>query len=219
MKKLIIFGNTIVAQLAHFYFTRDSKYEVVAFTVDESYKTSDFYLEKPLVSFKTMTAIYPPDEFELFIAIGPSAMNTFRENKVREAKSMGYRLATHISQYSICHSPVGPNSLVADGVIINPFAQIGENNFFWEHSLITNESFIGDHCYFSPKSVVSSFCKIENNCVVGTSSVIKARVRLAEKTLVGASCYIANDTDFKGVYGRKSTELLGCISDKIDISK
>ncbi len=219
MKKLVIFGNTIVAQLADYYFRRDGQYEVAAFTVNESYKKSDNHWERPLVAFENILENYPPEKYELFIAIGPSAMNLHREQKVAEAKTMGYTLATYISRHAICHSPIGPNSLVADGVIINPFAQIGENNFFWEQALITNESTIRDHCYFSPKSVVSSFCEIKNNCVVGTSSVIKARVTLAERTLIGASCYIANDTEFKGVYGRKSTELLGCISDKIDISR
>ena len=33
-KRLVIFGAGDIAQLAHFYFSSDSDYEVVAFTVD-----------------------------------------------------------------------------------------------------------------------------------------------------------------------------------------
>ncbi len=37
--KLVIFGSGDIAQLAHYYFTNDSLYDVVAFTVDSEYKT------------------------------------------------------------------------------------------------------------------------------------------------------------------------------------
>ena len=34
--KVVIFGAGDIARLAHFYFTRDTDHEVVAFTVDKS---------------------------------------------------------------------------------------------------------------------------------------------------------------------------------------
>ena len=37
MKKIIIFGASDAAELAHYYFTRDSSYSVEAFAVDASY--------------------------------------------------------------------------------------------------------------------------------------------------------------------------------------
>lgn len=36
-QSLVIFGSGDIAQLAHYYFSRDSDYEVVAFTVDAAY--------------------------------------------------------------------------------------------------------------------------------------------------------------------------------------
>ena len=39
--KLIIFGAGDIAELAMYYFTKDSNYEVVAFCVDEEYKNKD----------------------------------------------------------------------------------------------------------------------------------------------------------------------------------
>jgi len=42
-KPLVIFGSGDIAQLAHYYFSMDSNYEVVAFTVDANYiKESEF---------------------------------------------------------------------------------------------------------------------------------------------------------------------------------
>ena len=36
-KKLVIFGIANFAEIAHYYFSNDSEYEVVAFTVDTAY--------------------------------------------------------------------------------------------------------------------------------------------------------------------------------------
>jgi len=37
MKRLVIFGVGQIGQVAHYYFTEDSDYEVAAFTVDAAY--------------------------------------------------------------------------------------------------------------------------------------------------------------------------------------
>jgi len=218
MQKLVIFGNTVVAKLVHYYFTRDSEYEVVAFTVDSEYRSGDSFCGLPLVSFESVLDMYPCDETHMFIAVGPGHMNMVREVKLTEAKSKGYELASYISPNSVVHSDLGENSLVADGVVINPFSAIGRNNFFWEQCLICNDATIDDNCYFSPKSVISSYSHIENNSVVGTNSIIKARLKIAFKTLVGANCYISKDTLEKSVFGQRCSEFLGCVSEKIDIS-
>ena len=41
MARVVIFGAGDIARLAHYYFTHDSDHEVVAFTVDEEYRTGD----------------------------------------------------------------------------------------------------------------------------------------------------------------------------------
>ncbi|KAQ91303.1 sialic acid O-acetyltransferase NeuD, partial [Mycobacterium tuberculosis MD15212] len=48
-KPLVIFGSGDIAQLAHYYFTRDSEYEVVAFTVDRDYASVSEFCGLPLV--------------------------------------------------------------------------------------------------------------------------------------------------------------------------
>lgn len=218
MKKLIIFGDTVVAKLAHFYFMRDSDFEVVAFTVDRDYLANPEFCGLPVVEFESLSEAFSPDEYSLFIAMGPTAMNQIRAGKVSEAKSKGYSLASYISPHAVCHSNIGDNCLVADNAVINPFSKIGDNNFFWEFSLICNDLEIGDHCYFSPRSVISSYSKIEDSCVVGTGSIIKAHANLARGTLVGARCYITRDTEGNSVFGERNSEFLGCVSEKVNIS-
>lgn len=217
MKKLVIFGNGIMAKIAHFYFCRDSQYEVVAFTVDKIYNSIDKFCTLQVVNFEEVESIYPPEHYEMFIAIGPSKMNSIRELKFIEAKKKGYVLATYISPHAICDSKVGENTFVCDMAIINPFVIVGHNILIWEYVRLGNDCIVGDHCYFSPRASISTLAEIEDNVILGTGSVVKTGVKVAKKSLVGATCYISSNTKENGVYGEKCSPLYGCISDKIEI--
>ena len=74
-KKLIIFGKGELAELSNYYFTNDSDYEVVAFTLDKEYMDSDSYLGLPIVPFDDIENNFSVEEFEIFIAIGYSKLN------------------------------------------------------------------------------------------------------------------------------------------------
>lgn len=217
-KKLIIFGTDIMAKLMHYYFSRDSQYEIVAFTVDEKYKKNDTYLGLPLVSFEKIETIFSPKEYSIFIAIGPSKMNLNRESKFIEAKNKGYHCANYLSSNAICNTDIGENNFIGDMAVINPFVKIGNNNLIWEHCIINADSIIENNCYLSPNSSVGTFAIIKNNSIVGTGSIVKTSVVVAEKTLIGAASYISENTKPFGVYGEKNSILYGCISDKINIA-
>ena len=218
MNKLLIFGNSVLAQVMLFNFVRNSNYEITGFTVDSAYNNKTRFCDYQVFDFETITETHPPSQYEMFIAIGPSQMNTLREKKFAEAKAKGYKLASYISPRSICDSPIGENSILGDFAIIQPGAVIGHNNFFWEYVLISNSCEIANNCYFSPKSTVSTFAKVANNSILGTNSVIKTCVHVAEKTLVGASCYISKETLENSIYGERNSEFLGQISHKVNIS-
>ena len=81
MAKLIIFGAGDIARLAHYYFTRDSEHEVVAFTVDDQYKQGDSFLDLPLIAFENIAQHYPPAECKMFVALSYAKMNKIREEK------------------------------------------------------------------------------------------------------------------------------------------
>jgi len=98
-EKIIIFGNSDIAQLANYYFETDSNYEVVAFTVDGGYISSDTFEGKPLIPFGVIDKTYPPSQFKMFIALSYTNMNKLRETKYHEAKAKGYTLVSYISSH------------------------------------------------------------------------------------------------------------------------
>ncbi|MFC2176378.1 transferase, partial [Bacteroidota bacterium] len=122
-KQLVIFGVGELGQLAQFYFSNDSDYEVVAFTVDRAYVTESEYLGLPLVPFDELKKTYPPAEYELYVAIGYTKLNENRIKKYYEAKSKGYSLASYVSSKSSQWKDlkVGENTFIMEGNTIMPF--------------------------------------------------------------------------------------------------
>src|SRR5437868_1483713 len=97
MKRLVIYGTGDVAQLAHHYFTRDTEYEVAAFTVDAEFATSPEFCGRPVVPFDRLVDAHPPDGYEMFVALGYARVNGLRRDKYAASKALGYRCATYVS--------------------------------------------------------------------------------------------------------------------------
>src|SRR5438132_828561 len=111
MAKLVLFGTGDIARLAHYYFTRDSEHEVVAFTVDRSYRDNDVFLDLPVVNFEEVRASFPPETHKMFVALSYARMNKVRAEKYHQAKSVGYELVSYVSSRCsfLTDSPVGDN--------------------------------------------------------------------------------------------------------------
>lgn len=219
MKKVIIFGIGDMAEYVYYMMKRDSEFDVVSFTVDNDFRTADQFCNLEVIDFDIIDTIYPPSDYQMFIAVGPSKMNLFREKKCVEAKEKGYTLISYVSKSAVCDSALGENCFVADFAVINPFVEIGNNNYFFEGVIVCNKAQIMDNCYIAPRVTVSSFSVIQSNSILGTGSIVKTKVVVGKESLIGASCYISKNTLEKSVYGEKCSEFYGCISHKVDISR
>src|SRR5947207_4182273 len=97
MRPVVILGVGELGQLAHYYFANDSPRAVGGFTVDEAYLQSCEFRGLPVVPFERVQQTFPPEEFDLFVAIGYADLNAARARKCAEAKARGYRLASYVS--------------------------------------------------------------------------------------------------------------------------
>lgn len=69
MKKIVLFGNGKIAEVAYYYITNDSPYEIVAFTVDAEYIQDDKMLGLPLIPFDRIEDQFPPKDFGMLVAL------------------------------------------------------------------------------------------------------------------------------------------------------
>ena len=68
----MIYGAGPFAKLMHYYFTHDSDYRVVPFTVDEQFIQKTEPSELQLVPLEEITATYPPDSVAQSLLLGRS---------------------------------------------------------------------------------------------------------------------------------------------------
>lgn len=218
MKKLIIFGITDAAELAHFYFENDTDYTVCAFCVDSSYVPEDRkFCGLPVVPFEEVTEHYPPDQYTLFIALGYSKINQIRTEKYVAAKALGYTLASYISSKAtvLNNNHIGDNCFILEDNTIQPFVKIGNNVTMWSGNHIGHHSVIDDHCFLASHIVVSGHCHIKEACFVGVNATFRDHITIGEKCVIGAGTIILGDAESSGVYISTPTERSRLPSNKL----
>jgi len=189
MKSLIIFGTAEIAELAYFYFTNDSDYEVVAFTVDDEFVDKTSLLNLPIIPFSEIVTKFPPEDNSMHVALSYSKLNQLRQEKYEQAKSSGYRLASYICSKSVVWDDLemGDNCFILENQTIQPNVELGNNVMLWSGNHIGHGTKIRDHVYVSSHVVIAGHCDIGKRCFLGINSTIK------DFTKVGDDCFVAMD--------------------------
>ena len=206
-KPLIIFGSGEIAQLAHFYFSSDSDYEVIAFTVDSSYLAETKLNNLPIIAFDHIATQFSPNEHDIFIALSYSKLNSVRKEKYLIAKAMGYHLASYVSSKAsiLNNSDIGENCFIFEDNTIQPFVKIGNNVTLWSGNHIGHHSIIKDHCFIASHVVISGGVEIGEQCFIGVNATLRDHIKIGEKCVIGAGALLLSDADPKGVYIGKET--------------
>ena len=99
-RKLIIIGLGETAQIAYEYFTHDSTYDVIAFSAHSQYINSDLFYGCPVIAFEHIEDVYPPEGYDVFVALSSGKLNRHRSSVFLEAKHKGYTCASYVSTKS-----------------------------------------------------------------------------------------------------------------------
>jgi sugar O-acyltransferase (sialic acid O-acetyltransferase NeuD family) len=194
LKKLVIYGTGLIAEVAAFYFDADTDYQVSAFTNAAEFISQDQFNGKPLVSFENLAKNYSPNEYDIFIALGYNKTNQIRQARYFQAKRKGYACATYISsRASYYQTPVGDNCFILEDNTIQPFACIGNNVTLWSGNHIGHHSTIRDHCFISSHVVVSGKCDIGENCFLGVNATLRDNIKLDRFVVVGSGAIVMKD--------------------------
>jgi sugar O-acyltransferase (sialic acid O-acetyltransferase NeuD family) len=219
MAQIVLVGAGDIARLAHFYFTKDSGHDVVAFAVDAEYRQADSFMGLPLLDLDQVVTRYPPSDFKMFVAISYVDMNRVRAAKYAQAKALGYELVSYVSSRCtyLAPDPPGDNCFILEDNTIQPFVRIGNNVTMWSGNHIGHDSVIGDHCFISSHVVVSGHVRIEQGCFLGVNATLRNAITIAEFTLIGAGAVIMKDTKPRSVHVGIRAERLTKTSDEIGL--
>lgn len=210
MRKLIIFGTGPIAEIAYFYFTHDTDFEVALFTVDKNYLSAETFCGLPVVPFEDIERKHLPNDHHMFIALSYTKMNDLREKRFCEAQSKGYCLPSYVSSKATVWPGlnIGENCFILEDNTIQPFVEIGNNVTLWSGNHIGHHTKIGNNCFITSHVVVSGGVTIEDNCFIGVNSTIKDHIKISYKSLISAGSWINKDTVEYGVYTTKPAKLI-----------
>jgi sugar O-acyltransferase (sialic acid O-acetyltransferase NeuD family) len=202
MAEVVIFGIGQWAELAHFYLSHDSAHDVVAFTVNRSYRQGEQYKGLPVVPFEEIENDYPPSRYKMFIPISFKRMNHNRADKYYEAKRRGYELISYVSSKATTWPDFrcGDNCFILEDNTIQPYVDIGNDVVMWSGSHVGHHSKIKDHVTLSGHVVISGCCTIEEYCFLAPRSIVRDRMVIARETLVGMGVTILRNTKEFEVY-------------------
>jgi sugar O-acyltransferase (sialic acid O-acetyltransferase NeuD family) len=189
MKQLVIFGSAEIAELAYYYFSHDSDYRVVAFTVDDAYVNSTKLCGLPVIPFSQIQERYPPSENAMHVALSYSKLNQLRQAKYQQAKSLGYVLASYVCSKSVSWPDlcIGDNCFILENQTIQPTVKIGNNVMIWSGNHIGHGSIIGDHTYIASHVVISGHCRIGQRCFLGVNATLR------DFSTIEDDCFITMD--------------------------
>lgn len=206
MAKVVVFGSSDIAEVVHFYLARDSEHEVVAFTVDGSYIQADTFQGLPMVPYEKLAEYYPPDSYQLFIAISYQKVNQLRKQKYLNAKERGYKCVSYVSSKAFYYdTPVGENCFILENNLIQPFTLIGNNCLFLGANYIGHHSVIEDHCFLASDVAIGGGVVIGESTFIGLNATIRNSISIGKENIIGAGSIILSDTEDRAVYSPGGT--------------
>jgi sugar O-acyltransferase (sialic acid O-acetyltransferase NeuD family) len=202
MEKLVIVGAGETAEIAYEYFTYDSPFEVVAFSVERNFLKEKDLFGLPVVPFEEVEQLYSPKRYKIFVAISYTQLNRIRTRLYNEVKRKGFIAASYISTKAFVwrNVEIGENCFIFENNVLQHRVKVGNNVILWSGNHIGHQSTIGDNCYISSHVVISGFCDIGENCFFGVNSCVGDNLRIAEDCLIGAGAVVTKNAKAGKVY-------------------
>ena len=209
MREVVIFGNGQIAEVIHYYLTREGGRRVAAFTVDRNFISAEQHVGLPVVPFEDVETVFPPDLHDMFVGIGYRHTTKLREAKFKEAAAKGYTLASHVSPRAVVWPDfrINPNTFIMENNVIQPFTTIGSNVMLWSGNHIGHHSRIDDHCFLASHIVVSGGVHIGERTFIGVNVTISNNIRIGARNVIGAGALIVADTPDDAVYKEDATPI------------
>jgi sugar O-acyltransferase (sialic acid O-acetyltransferase NeuD family) len=207
-QQIVIFGAGEIAELADFYFTHDSEFEVAGFTVDGSHLKQNEFRGRALVPFERVTEEFPPTRFGLFVAVSYAKINALRAEKVVAAQAKGYQLASYLSSRAAVFPgfELKDNCFILEDNTIQPFARVGSNVTLWSGNHIGHHSIIEDDVFIASHVVVSGGVRIGKGSFVGVNVTLRDHVTIGQKCVLGAGALVLEDQPDFSVIAPRGTE-------------
>ncbi len=199
-KKLVIIGIGETAEIAYEYFTYDSEYEVVAFSVNKEYINEPTFYGLPVYEFETIEKLFPPDGYFAHVAVSYVKLNRTKAKMFHATKVKGYICANYISSKAFVWRNVkfGENVFIFENNVLQHHVEIGNNVMLWSGNHVGHRTIIKDNAYLSSHCVISGFCEIGEYSFLGVNCTFNDHIKISKDTVVGSAALIVKNVDEEG---------------------
>ena len=179
--KLVIIGAGEFAQIAFEYFTYDSPYNVVGFSVERDFLEEEVLCGLPVVAFDEIETAFPPFDTAAFVAVTYTKLNRVRTRLYQQAKDKGYAMARYVSSRAFVwhNAQLGENVFIFENNVVQHHAVIEDNTVLWSGNHIGHRSVIERDCYLASHAVVSGYCRVGASSFIGVNATLATTSQLA----------------------------------------
>lgn len=187
---LILFGVGQIAEVMAHYIREEPALSLVGFVVDREYlPASREFKALPVAAWDEVETVFPPDKVRILGPVSYRGNNTFRRDRHRQAREMGYRFASYVHPSShVGGAEIGENSVILEECTVQPYARLGVGTILWSKVHIGHHAQVGDFCFFA------SFCGIAGNARVGDCTFFGGQSGLVDNLGVGSNCIVGAGT-------------------------
>ena len=198
-KKVIIFGSEQTAQLAEYYLSNDSEYEVDSFTIHRPKVQHTKFSNKPLLPFEDIISLRPPEKYLMFAPMMASDVNRNRLSIFNTGLGLGYNFISYISsRATVLTEDIGSNCFILENNTIQPYSKIGDNCMIWSGNHIGHHATIEHSCFISSQCVISGNVEIRQRSYLGVNSSIVDGCTLEEGVMLAMGAVLTTKTTTTG---------------------
>lgn len=208
MKKIVLAGNAITAEILYEYLRQDDRYQVVAATADDEFVAAGSLRQVPSISLSQLLATYLPADVAVIMAMGYNDLNRSRESLFCRLRAMGYRIETYVHPDARVYSthPQGEGCVILPGAVVEPHARVGANTMVWCNATLAHHCKVGDNVWIASGAVISGQAIVEDNAFVGVNATVVNKISVGESCVIGGGALIAKDTKANTVHLARSAE-------------
>lgn len=197
MKKVIVYGNTVLSKMIYYDALNDPDFQIVCFAVDTEYLNDPIFLGLPQVDFAEVTALYPPDDYDMIAVLGGYSCMRNREKFYHRAKEKGYKLRNFISKRADITptNEMGENNIIFGPSHIGMEGKMGNNNIIRQNVYLGHNFEMGSNIFIGAGCNIGGNCTIKDTSYIAMGSTVINNITLAEETLVGAGSVVIHDSE------------------------
>ena len=208
MKKVVLAGNAITAEILCGYLARDKRYNVVGLTVDDAFVDQGGITGLETIPISRLMEVKKPSDCCVIMAMGYNDLNRSRESMYYRLKNMGYHIETYVHPDARVYTEhqLGDGCVILPSAVVEPHVRLGENSMVWSNVTLAHHSRVDEHCWVASGAVISGQAHIERNSFIGVNATVVNEVVIGEYNIIGGGALITKNTKSSTVHLARSGE-------------